>query len=91
MFIEKIASQLKMDPMTLERESLKTYLERRLRLVEADMLSIGSKYGVKGILELDQAIREGKFHEEESFDDYFALDNLEDERDGLLKMLKEVQ
>ena len=38
MLLEKVASQLNIQPETLERESLKIYLERQLRIVESELL-----------------------------------------------------
>jgi len=75
----------------LEKESLRLFLTQRLRLVEAERLAICTRYGVSSVEEMDEAVRQGKIHEEEGFEDYFTLDHLEYTRDHLLDALKDVQ
>ncbi|MCX8027946.1 MAG: hypothetical protein N3A62_08865 [Thermodesulfovibrionales bacterium] len=45
--IDTIAKELDMKPKDLVKESLKTYLEKRLVKVESDIFIITKKYGVK--------------------------------------------
>jgi len=87
MLLEKVASQLNIQPETLERESLKIYLERQSRIVESELLSLAQRYGVRSVLELDEKIQQGVFHETEAFDDYFRFDFLESERRKLAEIL----
>jgi len=88
MLIEQIAQQLETKPQTLERESLKLYVEKKLRVVESELLRLAHKYGVQNVTELDEMIRQGKYHEDEAFEDYFEFDNLESERDKLVSVLE---
>lgn len=81
--IEQIAKDLRMKPEALMRESLKTLLKQKLKIVEAELFLLAKRYGVNDVFEFDKMVKEGKLHEEESFDDYFKFDNLEAERDLL--------
>ncbi|HHS97586.1 MAG TPA: hypothetical protein ENK08_06750 [Chloroflexi bacterium] len=90
MTIRDVALKLRISPRELERESLRLFLRHRLRLVESELLRLASKYGVKGIVELDRLIQEGRFHEDEAFEDYFEFDHLEAERDLLLDLLEQI-
>ena len=87
MLLEEIASRLHTAPEQLERESLRVYLERRLRLAESELFSLARRYGVQTVFELDQAIQDGRFYEPEAFEDYFRFDYLESERDTLRELL----
>ena len=88
--LEQIAKDLQMKPEILMRESLKTLLRQRLRIVETELFLLAKRYGVNDVFEFDKMVKEGKFHEEESFDDYFKFDNLEAEKDLLLAHMDRV-
>jgi hypothetical protein len=87
MLTEAVARKLGIEPRDLERESLQAYLEARRRQVEAQLFLLGTKHGVRTVQELDAAIQEGKIREAEGFEDFFALDHLEAERDKILEAL----
>lgn len=86
--IDIIAKELHMNPKELLKESLKTYLEKRLSKIEADIFLIAKRYGVKNVFELDAKVKKGFISEKEAYDDYFALDNLEAEREKIKKYLE---
>ncbi len=75
----------------MERDSLRLYLERKLRLVESDLYVLAQRYGIQTVSELDEAVQSGRFHEPESFEDYFHFDYLESERDSLRELLKQLE
>jgi len=85
--IDKVAKEFHMKPKELMKESLKTYLEKRLSKVEADIFLLAKKYGVKDVFELDSKVKEGFLSEKDAYEDYFILDNLETERDKIKKFL----
>ena len=89
MVYENIALRLQLPPQKLERESLRLFLNHRLRLVESQLLNLARKYGVETVAELDQLVQSGQIHEREAFEDYFEFDRLEAERDTLLDALEE--
>ncbi|HAZ32062.1 MAG TPA: hypothetical protein DCY61_05155 [Dehalococcoidia bacterium] len=45
---------------------------------------LAKKYGASSVFEFDTMVKEGRFHEEDAFEDYFKFDNLEAERDLIL-------
>lgn len=85
--INIVAKELQMSPKDLLKESLKTYLEKRLVKVETDIFIIGKRYGVKDVFELDSKIKEGFLSENEAYEDYFVFDNLEAERKKIKRFL----
>lgn len=88
MLVEEIAQKLETEPQTLERESLRLYVQRKIRLIESELLRLAHQYGVQNVTELDEMVRQGKYHEDEAFEDYFEFDNLESERDRLISVLE---
>ena len=88
--INAVAKELQMNPKDLLRESLKTYLEKRLARVESDIFIIAKKYGVKDIFELDSKIKKGFISENNTYEDYFVFDNLESERQKIKKFLEKI-
>jgi len=83
--IEEIAKTLEIDPVELEKESLKFFLQKELRNVEAEIYRIGNKHGVKSVLELDEKLKKGKIKEEEMLDDFMELEFLETKKEKILK------
>ena len=88
--IDAVAKEFNMKPKELLKESLKTYLEKRLSKVEADIFLLVKKYGVKDVFELDSKVKEGIVSEKEAYDDYFVLDNLEAEREKIKTFLEKL-
>ncbi|NLY04989.1 hypothetical protein [Candidatus Sordicultor fermentans] len=85
--IEELAKDLRMKPDELMKESLETFLKHKLRVIESELFLLAKRYGVRDVQEFDKMIQEGKFHEEDAFEDYFTFDNLEAERDLILEYL----
>lgn len=88
--INTMAKEFQMKPKELLKESLRTYLEKRLSKVEADIFLIAKKYGVKDIFELDTKVKNGIVSEKESYEDYFIFDNLEAEREKIKRFLEKL-
>lgn len=87
MVLEQVAEHFAMTPQQIQQESLRLYLERKLRLVESELFTLAQHFGVKTIAELDEAVQVGQLHEAETFEGYFRLDYLESERDALHTLL----
>ena len=87
---DTIAVRLGLSPQELERDSLRLFLNHRLRLIESQLLNLARRYGVRTVVELDSLVQSGQVHESEAFEDYFEFDHLEAERDALLDSLKEL-
>ena len=88
--IDMVARELQMKPKELLKESLRTYLEKRLSKIEADIFLVAKKYGVKDVFELDAKVKDGIVSEKESYEDYFVFDNLEAEREKIKKFLEKL-
>ena len=90
MNLEYLAKDLHMKPEALLKESLETFLKRKLKVIEAELFLLAKKYGVSSVVEFDKMVKEGRFHEEDTFEDYFKFDNLEAERDRVLNHLEKL-
>jgi len=88
--LKELAKDLNMKPDELMRESLETFLRHRLKVIESELFLVAKKYGVSSVLEFDKMVKEGRFHEEDAFEDYFKFDNLEAERDLILEHLEKI-
>lgn len=88
--LERAATRLNVVPEKLERESLRAYLERNLRLVESELYMLAQRYGVQTVEELDKAIQSGRFHEKDTFEEFFRFDYLENERQTLRELLEQL-
>ncbi|MCK4821740.1 hypothetical protein KA005_38595 [bacterium] len=88
--VNVVARELQMSPDMLITEGIKTYLRQKLSKVESDIFVLSKKYGVKDVFEMDYKVQKGLISENDSYEDYFALDNLEADRDKLKKLLKEI-
>ena len=87
MTYQEIAKELKVKPEVLERESLKTYLQQKLRHLEAEIFKISIKHGVSDVLQMDKMIQKGEIHEKESWEEFFLLDNMESEKERIKDLL----
>ena len=81
--IEEIAKTLDLDPVELERESLKSFLGKELRNTEVEIYKIGNKHGVKSVLELDERLQRGEIKEEDMLEDFMELEFLETRREKI--------
>ena len=88
---QEIAKALNINQESLERDSLKAFLEKELRDTEADIYRIAAKHGIKSILELDERLKRGEVTEEEISDDFMELDYLESKKDDFLRAIERVQ
>jgi hypothetical protein len=88
--IDTAANELQINSNELKRDSVRGYLEKMLSKVESEIFLIAKKYGVKNVFELDSRVKDGFVSEDNAYDDYFAFDSLEVDREKLKKLLKEI-
>ena len=88
MLTQAIAQELAMSPEALEKASLRAYLEARRRETEAQLFLLAKKHGVQTVQEFDAAVRAGRIRETNGFEDFFAFDRLESERDKILEAIQ---
>ncbi|MBZ0174893.1 MAG: hypothetical protein K8F55_06415 [Candidatus Methanoperedens nitroreducens] len=74
----------------MEIESIRTFLEKELRNIEAEIFKIGAKHGIKSIFELDEKLKIGEIKEKDMIEDFMELDYLESRRDDMLKALEKI-
>ena len=85
--LEEAAKVLNMEPEELTRKSIKTFMERELTNIEAEIYKIGTKHGVNSVLELDSKLQRGEVTEDALLDDFMEFDFLESRRSDLIKVL----
>ena len=85
--VSKVFGLLGIDVNTLERESLKVYLKKKMREYNAEMLEILNKYSVKSAEEL---YKSGKLDEVNTIDDFFKLDYLESQIEKIKAALRKL-
>ncbi len=85
-----MARSLGVEPRSVERDALKLWLERKLRLIEAEIFEILSKYHVKSVDEFERRIARGDVAEHPGWEDLIALERLTEERKKILEALKRV-
>jgi len=88
--ISKVSGLLGIDANTLEKESLKVYLKKKMREYNAEILEICRKYGVKSAKEFEELYKSGKLNEENTLDDFFRLDYLESQIEKIKAALREL-
>lgn len=88
--LPRIATELKINVTELERKAAVALLEKMLRSVSAQINSILARYGVKSLEELDRKVREGELRESDVFYDLTRLDYLEDLRERIVRLLREL-
>jgi hypothetical protein len=87
---EDVANVLHLSKEKLEIESIRTFLEKELRNIEAEIFKIGAKHGIKSIFELDEKLKIGEIKEEDMIEDFMELEYLESRRDDMLKAMEKI-
>lgn len=88
--VEAIAETLGLKKEELIKNGVKAYLESELRRLNADIIIIHNRYGVKSLEELDKKISRGALSETDTFEDFTKLDYLEAKKEkieGILRVL----
>ena len=88
MLTQTIAQKLDLPPEALEKASLRAYLEARLRETEAQVFLLAKKHGVQTVQEFDAAVQAGRIRESNGFEDFFAFDHLEMDREKIVEALQ---
>ena len=88
--ISKVSELLGIDEDTLEKESLRTYLRKKMMEYKADIIEICRKYGIKSVKEFEELYKSGKLDEKNTLDDFFRLDYLEAQIEKIKAALREL-
>ena len=86
--LKTVAKELHLSEEDLLKQGLRTFLERQLREVKAEIFQITSRYGVSGVEEMEARYRDSTLEEADTWRDLQPLDHLEYKRDRLLKLLE---
>lgn len=86
--LKEVAEILNLPERDIERESLKTFLEAKLKKLLIEQLQLTRKYGVKNVDEMGNFYIEQKLSEKESWEDYFELSHNDAEIGSVKKALQ---
>lgn len=86
--LKEVAAILNLPERDIERESLKTFLEAKLKKLLIEQLQLTRKYGVKNVDEIENFYIEQKLSEKESWEDYFELSHNDAEIGSVKKALQ---
>jgi len=88
--LNTVAQELHLPQDELLKQGLRTFLERRLCAVKADIFDICGRYGVSSVQGMEARYRDGTLEEADSWRDLQRLDHLEYKRDRLQQLLETV-
>jgi hypothetical protein len=88
--LRTVARELGVSEEELLKQGLRSFIERQLREVKAEIFEISGRYGVSSVTEMDARYRDGTLEEADSWRDLQRLDHLEHKRDSLLQLLEVV-
>jgi Holliday junction resolvasome RuvABC endonuclease subunit len=89
--IQSIANEFHLSQETIIQESLKVFLEKRLREIKTEIFKIYGKYRVNSVEALESCFENGTVEEKDALDDYHKLDHLEFKRDEISRFLQGLQ
>lgn len=69
--------------MTAQNKAQAIILIEKLRLIEAELFRLSSKYGVKNVDDFDLKLKKGDLSEEAIGDDIFNFDNLIEQKEEI--------
>jgi hypothetical protein len=84
----EVAEELQIPKDDLIRKGVQSYLERQLRMVQAEIFEITSRYNVSSVQDMEARYQDGSLEEADSWKDLQRLDHLEYKRDQLQKYLE---
>jgi hypothetical protein len=88
--IEALAEKLNLSKDEMLRDSLKVFLERKLREIKTEIFKIRTKYGVSSVEEFEDRYKKGEIEEKDTWQDLQRLDHLEFKKDELEKAMEEL-
>jgi len=86
--INDLAEKLNISADEIIRESLKIFLERKLRELKVEIFRIRSKYGISSVEEFEELYKRGEIEEKDTWQDLQRLDHLEFKKEEIEKILK---
>ena len=90
-YIDTVAEKLNLSRDEMIRESIRFYLERKIRELKTDIFKIRTKYSVSSIEEFEEKYKSGEIEEKDSWQEFQALDHLEFKKEELEKALEQIR
>ncbi len=90
-YINSVAETLNLTGEEIIRESVRFYLEKKIRELKTDIYKIRTKYGVSSIEDFDEKYRNGEIEEKDSWQEFQKLDHLEFKKEELEKTLATIK
>jgi hypothetical protein len=87
-YIDSVAETLNLSREEMIHESIKFYLEKKIRELKTDIYRIRTKYGVSSIEDFEEKYKKGEIEEKNSWQEFQTLDHLEFKKDELEKALE---
>ena len=89
--MESLAKKLNLSKEEMLHDSLKFFLERKLREIKTEIFKIRTRHGVSTVEEFENLYKQGKVDEKDTWQDMQKLDHLEFKKDELEKALKDLE
>ena len=89
--IDRLSEDLKITRETILEESLKAFLEKKLREIRSEVFEIRGKYGVSSVEDMEEKYKGGTLEEADSWQDFQKLDHLEYRKKYIENILREVE
>jgi len=86
--INDLAKKLNLSAEEMIKESLKVFLEKKLRELKVEIFKIRSKYGVSSVEEFEELYKKGEIEEKDTWQDLQRLDHLEFKKEEIEKALQ---
>lgn len=90
-YIENVAEKLNISRDEMIRESLRFFLEKKIRELKTEIFKIRSKFNVSSIEEFEEKYKTGEIEEKDSWQEFQQLDHLEFKKDELEKTLDTIK
>lgn len=90
-YVDTVAQQLNLSREEIIRESIKYYLEKKIRELKTSIFEIRTKYGVSSVEEFEEKYRSGEIEEKNSWQEFQQLDHLEFKAEELENALSQIQ
>ncbi len=89
--LDLLAKEFSLSRDILIKESLKVFLEKKLREIKTEVFRLTGKYRVLSVKELEELYKKGEIEEKDSWRDYQKLDHLEYKKAEIEKLLGELR
>ena len=86
----RVADELQLSESELLNQSVRLFLQYRLRQVKAESFEVYSRYGVSSVEEMEARYEDGTLEEAGSWQDLQRLDHLEYEQDRFQQLEREM-